>query len=104
MIHIARWKIISVIAVCVLALLYSLPNVVPSSARGIFEKLPSWMPNQTVNLGLDLQGGSYLLLQVELDEVLKSRSEDLVDTARPELREAKVKYTRYRVGYAPDYS
>lgn len=94
MIHIARWKIISVIAVCVLALLYSLPNVVPSSARGIFEKLPSWMPNQTVNLGLDLQGGSYLLLQVELDEVLKSRSEDLVDTARPELREAKVKYTR----------
>ena len=94
MIHIARWKIISVIVVCVLALLYSLPNAVPSSARSVFEGLPSWMPGKTVNLGLDLQGGSYLLLQVEIDEVLKSRSEDLVDTARPELREAKIRYTR----------
>ena len=94
MIHIARWKIISVIVVCVLALLYSLPNAVPSSARGVFDSLPSWMPGKTVNLGLDLQGGSYLLLQVEIDEVLKSRSEDLVDTARPELREAKIRYTR----------
>ena len=67
MIHIARWKIISVIVVCVLALLYSLPNAVPSSARGVFDSLPSWMPGKTVNLGLDLQGGSYLLLQVEID-------------------------------------
>lgn len=94
MIHIARWKIISVLIICGLALLYSLPNVVPVGARGIFEKLPTWLPHQTVNLGLDLQGGSHLLLEVKVDEVLKSRSEGLVDAARPELREAKIRYTR----------
>lgn len=94
MIHIARWKIISVIVVCVLALLYSLPNAVPSSARGVFDSLPSWMPGKTVNLGLDLQGGSYLLLQVEIDEALRARANDLEDSLRNELRAQRLRYTR----------
>ena len=46
-----------------------------------------------VNLGLDLQGGSHLLLEVETNNVLKEESENLVDEIRSFLRKSKIKYT-----------
>jgi len=49
-----------------------------------------------VNLGLDLQGGSHLLLQVELDNVITERAESIVSSLRPELRKEKVGYRRLR--------
>lgn len=94
MIYIARWKMIAILAVCVLSILYSMPNVLGAQGRAWLETLPSWMPNKTVALGLDLQGGSHLLLEVEVDTVLRERAEDLVNTARPELRKEKIGYTR----------
>ncbi len=93
MVHIARWKIILVLGVCALGLLYSLPNVLSAQMR---EKLPSFIPSQTVNLGLDLQGGSHLLLQVELESVMKERAEGLVSSLRPELRTEKIGYKRLK--------
>lgn len=92
MVHIARWKIISVLIICALALLYSAPNVI--GQRAWMENLPGWMPNKTVNLGLDLQGGSHLLLEVDVGTVISERSSDLVESARPELRKEKIGYTR----------
>ena len=94
MIYIARWKIVLILTICVLAFAYSAPNVMGMKARGWLETLPGWMPTQTVNLGLDLRGGSHLLLEVDVDTVIRERSEDLVQTARPELRSEKVSYTR----------
>ena len=92
MIHIARWKIVMVLATCTLALLYSSPNLL--GKQSWMDSLPDWMPNKTVNLGLDLQGGSHLLLEVDINSVIRERSEDLVQTTRPELRENKIGYTR----------
>jgi len=83
-----------VMAVCLLAVLYSAPNMMGSKARAWMETLPGWMPTKTVNLGLDLQGGSHLLLEVDVGTVIRQRSSDLVEAARPELRKEKVGYTR----------
>lgn len=93
MVHIARWKIILILAVCALGILYSLPNVMGTQIR---EKLPSFLPSKTVNLGLDLQGGSHLLLQVDLSSVMKERSSSLLSSLRPELRSKKVGYKRLK--------
>jgi len=95
MINIARWKIILTAIVCAFALLYSMPNVMGEGARNfVTEKLPNFVPHKTVNLGLDLQGGSHLLLEVDLSSVIKERSEGLVGSLRPDLRENKIGYRR----------
>ncbi len=95
MVQIPRWKIITVLIVCVFGLLYSAPNMLGTDMRAWIENtLPGWVPSQTVNLGLDLQGGSHILLQVDVNNVLKERADDLVSSARPELRKAKIGYKR----------
>ena len=91
MVHIARWKKILILVVCALGVLYSLPNVVGKMAG---DDLPAIVPHKTVNLGLDLQGGSHLLLEVDLGTVVKERSEALVSGLRPELRKEKIGYRR----------
>ena len=68
--YFSRWKIITVIAVIVLGMLIALPNVV---SRDTLAKLPGWVPTRQVNLGLDLRGGGYLLLQIDMDTLKKSR-------------------------------
>ena len=95
MIHIARWKIILILAVCAFGILYSLPNVIGAGARESMAKhLPSFLPSKTINLGLDLQGGSHLLLQVDLDNVVEERAEGILRSLRPELRKEKIGYRR----------
>ena len=72
--YFSRWKIIAVIAVCVLGMLIAVPNMM---SRDTLAKLPGWVPTRQVNLGLDLRGGGYLLLQIDMNtlnaERLRSR-------------------------------
>ena len=91
MIHFARWKMILVAIVCVLGLGFAAPNLLSDEdAAG----LPGWLPNQKINLGLDLQGGSHLLLEVEIDAVKRERQQALVDGIRDNLLRE-----RPRIGY-----
>lgn len=95
MYQIPRWKFILIVLVCLWGVLYSVPTMMgPGGREWAASSLPSWVPSQSINLGLDLQGGSHILLQVDLSSVIKERSEDLVTTLRPELRTAKVGYRR----------
>lgn len=95
MLNIARWKIILVLAVIAFGILYAAPNVMGAKARDfIVQTLPGFVPHQTVNLGLDLQGGSHLLLQVELGGVIKERADSIVQSLRPDMREEKIGYRR----------
>ncbi len=95
MIHIARWKKILVVAVCVLSFVYAAPNLLDKQTREHLEATkPGWMPVRSVNLGLDLQGGSHLLLEVDVDKVLDEREDTLVQSLRPELRDQKIGYSR----------
>ena len=89
MVYFSKWKIIFVLAVSVLGLAFSAPNFIdPKTAEG----LPDWLPHKQVSLGLDLQGGSHLLLEVDIDTVMKEHLESLVDSMRAELRKARIRY------------
>jgi len=88
--YFSRWKIITVIAAIVLGMLVALPNAVSPDTLA---KLPGWVPTRQVNLGLDLRGGAYLLLQVDMDTLNKGRMESALDSARGALRTAKIPFT-----------
>ena len=90
MLHFPPWKKILISAVCVLGFLYAIPNVF---GERTFESLPNWAPGKQINLGLDLQGGSHLLLEVEVDAVVREQLEAMVDALRVTLRTARVRYS-----------
>ena len=95
MIHIAPWKRILIVAVCVFGFLYAAPNVIGEGARGwVQANLPSWAPSKTINLGLDLRGGAHLLYEVDVEVVFKDRADSMVQDLRTELRKEKVGYSR----------
>ena len=90
MMTVSRWKIIAVVAAVLLSLLFAMPNVLPASVR---DGLPGWLPRKTLNLGLDLQGGSYLLLEVETDALRRERVTNLVEDVRKSLRDANIEFS-----------
>ena len=86
MLHFARWKTVTILAVCLLGTLVAMVNLAPRSA------FPSWFPARQVSLGLDLRGGSYLLLEVDLNTVVRERLDGMIDGARTRLRAANIRY------------
>ena len=83
MMYFSRLKTLSTLAVCLLGALFCLPNLFPQPA--------SWMPWRQVHLGLDLRGGSYLLMQVDMQAVGKEQLDSLADSVRTALR-GKVRF------------
>jgi preprotein translocase subunit SecD len=88
--NLTRWKIIVVAATILFGVLFALPNVLPAKVR---EGLPGFMPKSVLNLGLDLQGGSYLLLEVETDALRKEKIENLVEEVRKILRDNNIAFS-----------
>ncbi len=94
MVHFPRWKIVLIVAVCLLGVVYAAPNLINRDTVAQWSgTLPAWLPVKQVNLGLDLQGGSHLLLRVEYEAVQQERLEALVDGLRAELRRERIGYT-----------
>ena len=81
------WKSIIVILVIGAGIIFAIPSIIYS------ENPSNWFLNNKVNLGLDLQGGSYLLLEVETDVLLKEELENISDTVRQISRNEKVNIT-----------
>ncbi len=90
MLYFSRWKTVLIWLSVVLAVLYAAPNVVPSSA---LSSLPSWAPKNPLTLGLDLQGGSHILMRMERSDLLEDRLKTTRDDVRRLLREARIGYT-----------
>lgn len=84
MLKFSRASVIAAFGLVFLALLFALPNFLSETQR---QSLPGFMPKTTVNLGLDLQGGSHLLLKVDTDKVLDDRltafRKEVQSTLRP---------------------
>jgi preprotein translocase subunit SecD len=78
--QVSLWVRIVTAIILIGGILIALPNALSDK---VLAKFPKWLPSQTVNLGLDLQGGSYLLLQVDFDQVTRDRAEAM---ARNETR------------------
>ncbi len=94
MLRFAAWKIASIVAMTVLALLIIVPSMLPPSARDALRAhLPSFVPVKHIVLGLDLQGGSHVLLEVDGASVLRGQVESLRDDVRRILREERVPIT-----------
>jgi protein-export membrane protein SecD len=90
MTRVPRWQTISVILILLLGVVFAAPNFIPEQVRNSF---PTWLPRSTINLGLDLQGGSYLLNEVDMPGVVKERLETIRGDIRAALRRARINYT-----------
>ena len=90
MLHFARWKTILIWLAVVAAVVFAFPNVL---SKKEVASLPSWVPHSQMTLGLDLQGGSYILLQVDRGDIVKDRINATVDDVRRLLRDKGIGYT-----------
>lgn len=87
MYKLTKTRIAIILGICAAGIFFAVPNVLKDTS-----KLPSWW--QPVNLGLDLQGGSNLLLRVQMEDVLKERMSTMEDSVRQVLRENKIRYQK----------
>ncbi|MBR0553768.1 protein translocase subunit SecD [Stakelama marina] len=83
MLDFPRWKIWMVFVTIIVAIVLAIPSFVPQTARS---KWPSWIPTPSVNLGLDLAGGSYILLEGDTKQLASDRLEQMRDTVANEMR------------------
>jgi SecD/SecF fusion protein len=90
MLYFSRWQSIAIWLVVLAGLAFAVPNVLPESTRNA---LPDWLPKQPMTLGLDLRGGSHILLQVDRESLLADRLETVRDDIRTMLREERIGYT-----------
>lgn len=90
MLYFSRWKTISIWLLVLLGVLYAAPNVIPQSTLA---GLPAWAPKSALTLGLDLRGGSHILLQVDQEDLVNDRLETARDDIRVALRDARIGYT-----------
>lgn len=96
MMYFARWKTAAILLVCLIGTLVSLPNLLPRSA------FPDWAPIRQIALGLDLRGGSYLLLEVDTSVLLRERLEGLVEGARRGMTQANPRISYTGLSTQPD--
>lgn len=87
--YISRSRIFTIIAVCLGGLLFALPNVLSPTQ---LERLPDVF-KKTINLGLELRGGSHLQFEVDLKAVAAEQLTALLDDVRSNLRKDKIGYT-----------
>lgn len=93
MIRISLWKKLFVFAALLWGVVLALPNFL---ADATLDALPAFLPKQRFNLGLDLKGGSQLLLEVDLSKGIEDRMASLSDDIRKKLRRANIGYADMR--------
>lgn len=87
------WIVIVTLAV---GIVFALPNFLPKSVYDAVPKsMQSWF--KPVTLGLDLQGGSYLLMEVDTNDLIKEKLNSLADLTRSALREERVRFSALKV-------
>lgn len=91
MLQFARWKIAVILLLLLTSSYYAAPNLLGDS---LLARLPDWMPKQKINLGLDLQGGSHLLLEVDVQAVINERLQSLTEEVRTALRKQRIGYKK----------
>jgi preprotein translocase subunit SecD len=89
MLYFTRWKATAIVLTALIICLFAVPNFLPDK---MVQSWPKWAQRHVV-LGLDLQGGSHILLEVDTNAVRKEKLETLRDDVRRVLRDARVGYT-----------
>ncbi|MCX8476101.1 MAG: protein translocase subunit SecD [Sphingomonas sp.] len=83
MLNFPRWKVWAVIVTIVVCVALSIPSFLPDNVRRTW---PSWIPQPSVSLGLDLAGGSYLLLEADTKDVAATRLDAMRESVRSVMR------------------
>lgn len=86
---IPQWQIITSVLFTLIAIIYVLPNFTENS--------PKWLPGDKVNLGLDLKGGSHLLLSVDFDSYMDDVTQSVAEGFRKYTRDSRVGYRNLRI-------
>src|SRR6202048_3717716 len=89
MLYFTRWKALAIILTALVVCLCAVPNFFPEAQ---VKTWPAWAQRRLV-LGLDLQGGSYILLEVDANYVKKEKLDQIRDDVRRTLRDARIGYT-----------
>jgi preprotein translocase subunit SecD len=89
MLYFTRWKALGIILTALVVCLCAVPNFFPEAT---VKTWPAWAQRHLV-LGLDLQGGSHLLLEVDANSVKKDKLDQVRDDTRRVLRDNKIVYT-----------
>ncbi len=85
-----KWKLFPILSIIVVALLYVVPSVSPN--------LPAWwrslgiLPTEKIHLGLDLQGGMHLVLEVQTQKAVENRIEQTAQELRDAMKKARIRY------------
>lgn len=79
--------------IIILALLSALPAALPN---GVQQRLPDWYASNQFSLGLDLRGGSHLLLAVDMEDLLQSENQQFADVVADKLRQEGIRYLRLK--------
>ncbi|PYX65810.1 MAG: protein translocase subunit SecD [Acidobacteria bacterium] len=82
------WKLALTIAI-LLFFLYGIFGIPSSwSRQGLLASL-----QQRIHLGLDLKGGTHLILQVQVNDAVKVEADNAIERLKAELRARKINYT-----------
>jgi len=90
MLNFPRWKALSILFAVALGMIFALPNLV---GHDTWQRLPLVNGLKPLVLGLDLQGGSHVLLEVDRNELEGQLAKQLIADIRQTLREQKITYT-----------
>jgi preprotein translocase subunit SecD len=84
MLEFPRWKVWLIGLVIALGVLLSVPSLLAGTPYA--SAWPKWLPQYKISLGLDLAGGSHLLLEADQADALKTRLQAMEDSVSTELR------------------
>ena len=91
---ISKIKIILIFISVIIGFIYAAPNFISNLRHS---GVSNFLPGKTINLGLDLKGGSYLLLKADMDVVFAEKLEFLMSDIRSSLRKAKIGYRKLNI-------
>lgn len=86
MLEFPPWKIWTIVLTVLIGSIFAVPNFFPETTVA---KWPSFVPHRQINLGLDLRGGSHILLEAGIADIEKQRLGIIEDTVRSELRQGE---------------
>jgi preprotein translocase subunit SecD len=84
MLEFPRWKVWLVTLVVALGVFFSIPSLIIGTP--LENKWPSWFPHYKISLGLDLAGGSHLLLEADAKDAQRQRLQSMEESVSTELR------------------
>ncbi|MGE0666778.1 MAG: protein translocase subunit SecD [Sphingomonadales bacterium] len=89
--QIPKWQIYLYSAIILIGTFIALPN---AFTKEQLASLPDWLPKQQVTLGLDLRGGSHLVLEVDSAALMKERLQSMADDIATKVRQEKISSVR----------